>query len=105
MAVTTPLLQGQQRQLDDYASLTAAETPSQQEQQSPTTMAKMPAHQGQQCNREQQSPSQQWQRCLRINGNNAIMARATTPALQRAMRAKIIDNSTTVETPVHQQWQ
>jgi hypothetical protein len=51
MTATTPLLRGQQCQLDDYASLTAAETPSWQ---------------------GQQSPLQQWQRCLHINGNNAI---------------------------------
>jgi hypothetical protein len=49
MTATTQLLQGQQRQLDDYASLTAAETQLQQGQQSPTMMAKMPAHQWQQC--------------------------------------------------------
>jgi hypothetical protein len=35
MMATTPLLQGQQRQLDDYASLTATEMPSQCRQQSP----------------------------------------------------------------------
>jgi hypothetical protein len=51
MTATTPFLQGQQHQLDDYASLTAAETPSQQ---------------------GQQLPLQRWQRCLHINGNNAI---------------------------------
>jgi hypothetical protein len=51
MTATTPLLRGQQHQLDDYASLTAAETPSRQ---------------------GQQSPSQQQLRCLHINGNNAI---------------------------------
>jgi hypothetical protein len=59
MTATTQLLGGQERQLDDYASLTAAETPSQQGQQSPATMAKMLAHQWQQCNQEQQSPLQQ----------------------------------------------
>ncbi len=36
---------------------------------------------------EQQSPLQQWQRCLHINGNDAIMTRATTPAWQKATRA------------------
>jgi hypothetical protein len=51
MTATTPLLRGQQHQLDDYTSLTAAE---------------MPSRQG------QQSPSQRRQRCLHINGNNAI---------------------------------
>jgi hypothetical protein len=51
MTATTPLLQGQQRQLDDYASLTAAE---------------MPLQQG------QRLPLQQWHRCLHTNGNNAI---------------------------------
>jgi hypothetical protein len=51
MTATTPFLQGQQQQLDDYASLTAAETPLRQ---------------------GQQSPSQQRQRCLHIKGNNAI---------------------------------
>ncbi len=33
MTVTNPLLEGQQHQLDDYASLTALETPLQQGQQ------------------------------------------------------------------------
>ncbi len=79
--------------------------PSQQGQQLPATMGKMPAHQQQQCNEEQQSPSQQWWRGLRINGNDAITARATTPALQWAMRAKMIHNLTTAETPAHQQQQ
>jgi hypothetical protein len=51
MTAMTRFLRGQQHQLDDYASLTAAETPSQQ---------------------GQQLPSQQWQRCLHININNAI---------------------------------
>jgi hypothetical protein len=51
MTATTPLLRGQQHQLDDFASLTVAETPSRQ---------------------GQQSPLQQRQRCLHINGNNAI---------------------------------
>jgi hypothetical protein len=51
MRATTPFLRGQQHQLDDYASLTAAETPLQQ---------------------GQQSPLQRWQRCLHINGNNTI---------------------------------
>jgi hypothetical protein len=51
MTAITQLLQGQQRQLDDYASLTAAEAPSQQ---------------------GQQLPLQRQQRCLHINGNNAI---------------------------------
>jgi hypothetical protein len=45
------LLQGQQHQLDDYTSLTAAEMPSQQ---------------------GQQLPLQQRQRRLHINSNNAI---------------------------------
>jgi hypothetical protein len=58
MMVTTPLSWGQQHQLNDYTSLTKAEMPSQQEQQS----------------------ALQWQqRCLRINSNNAIATRATTP--------------------------
>jgi hypothetical protein len=51
MTAMTPLQRGQQHQLDDYASLTAAETPSRQ---------------------GQKSPSQQWLRCLHINSNNAI---------------------------------
>jgi hypothetical protein len=51
MTATTPLLRGQQNQLDDYTSLTAAE---------------MPLRQG------EQSPLQQQKRCLQINGNNAI---------------------------------
>jgi hypothetical protein len=51
MTAMTPFLSGQQHQLDDYASLTAAETPSRQ---------------------GQQSPSQRRQRCLHINGNNSI---------------------------------
>jgi hypothetical protein len=51
MTATTPFLRGQQHQLDDYASLTVAETPSQQ---------------------GQQLPLQRRQRCLHINGNNAI---------------------------------
>jgi hypothetical protein len=59
MTATTQLLQGQQHQLDDYARKTAAKTPSRQGLQLPTTMAKMPAHQQQQCNQEQQSPLQQ----------------------------------------------
>jgi hypothetical protein len=58
MTAMTPLLQGQQCQLDDYASLTMAETPSQQ---------------------GQQLPLQQQQRCLRINVNNAILTRETMP--------------------------
>jgi hypothetical protein len=59
MMATTSLLQGQQRQLNDYASLTMAETPSQWGQQL----------------------SSQWQqRRLRINCNNAITTRATTPS-------------------------
>jgi hypothetical protein len=59
MMATTPLLQGQQRQLVAYASLTTAEMPSQQ---------------------GQQLPSQQLQSCLHINGNNAIATRATKPS-------------------------
>jgi hypothetical protein len=51
MAATTPLLWGQQHQLDDYAILTVADKPSQQ---------------------GQELPSQWRQRCLHINGNNAI---------------------------------
>jgi hypothetical protein len=51
MTATAPLLRGQQHQLDDYASFTVAETPLRQ---------------------GQQSRSQWWQRCLHINGNNAI---------------------------------
>jgi hypothetical protein len=51
MTATTPFLQAQLHQLDDYASLTAAETPLRQ---------------------GQQLPSQRQQRCLHINGNNAV---------------------------------
>jgi hypothetical protein len=50
MTTRTPLLLGWQHQLDDYASLTMAEMPLQQQQ-----------------------------RRLHINGNNAITTRATTP--------------------------
>jgi hypothetical protein len=57
MTATIQLLRGWQRQLDNYASSITAE---------------MPLQQG------QQLQLQQWQRCLRINGNNAIAARATT---------------------------
>jgi hypothetical protein len=58
MIATTLLLQGQRHQLNDYASSTTAEMPLQ---------------------RGQQSPSQQQQRCLCINDNNAIATRATRP--------------------------
>jgi hypothetical protein len=53
-------------------------------------MAKMPANQWQQCHQERQSPSQQLWRRLHINGNDAIMMRATMPALRWAMRAMTI---------------
>jgi hypothetical protein len=56
MMAITPLLRGQQCQLNDYASLTMAEMPSQW---------------------GQHLPLQWWQRCLRINGKNAIAMRAT----------------------------
>ncbi len=55
MTAMPPLLQGQQHQLDDYASL---------------TMAKMPSWWG------QHSPLQWWQRCPCINGST-ITTRAT----------------------------
>jgi hypothetical protein len=101
MTATTSLLRGQQHQLDDYASLTAAETPSRQ---------------------GQQSPSQQWQRCLHINGkkpSRALITIATAvkmPAHQRQQchhdegdNASFTtsdesnnNNLTTAETPAHQ---
>jgi hypothetical protein len=43
------------------------------------------------------TPAHQWQQCHHGQGNNS--------SLQQAMRAKTINNSTTAETPVHQQWQ
>ncbi len=58
MTATTPLLQGQQHQLDDYASLTTAETPFDDgnnrhcddgKDACPST-ATTPSQQGQQCN-------------------------------------------------------
>jgi hypothetical protein len=58
MMAMTPLLQGHHYQLDDYACSTTAEIASQQ---------------------GQQLPLQRQQRCLRINGNNAITTRTTTP--------------------------
>jgi hypothetical protein len=57
MMATTSLLQGGQHQLDDKASLTTAETPSQH---------------------RQQLQLQQRQRCLCINSNNTIATRETT---------------------------
>jgi hypothetical protein len=68
MTATIPLLQGQQHQLDNYASLTALESPLGQ---------------------GQQLPLQQWQRCLHINGTMPSRASTTiattvkTPAHQR----------------------
>ncbi len=59
MTATTPLLRGQQCQLNDYTSLTTAE---------------MPLWQG------RPFPSWWWQRCLHINGNNTIVTRATMPS-------------------------
>ncbi len=69
---------------------------------------------------EQQSPLQQQQRCLRINGNNTITTRATTQAWWQAMRATMLawqqwrclcineGNDTIMtmaKTPAHWQWQ
>jgi hypothetical protein len=48
------------------------------------TTATMPSSWG------QQLQSQQWQRCLHINGNGAITTRATTPAWQWAMRVTML---------------
>jgi hypothetical protein len=59
MTATTLLLRGQQCKLNDYASLITAETPLQQ---------------------GWQLPLQQWQRCLHINGKNAIATREKTPS-------------------------
>jgi hypothetical protein len=75
MMATTPLLQGQQRQLDDYASLTTAETPSRW---------------------GQQLPSQQWWRCLRINGKNAIATKATMPLWWQWGCLRIDDDKDTI---------
>ncbi len=67
--VTMPLLQGQQCHLDngkDACTLTTAMAPLLQGQESQWL---------------------QWQRHLRIDGNNAISMRATMSAQQQAMRA------------------
>jgi hypothetical protein len=65
---TMPLLWGQQRQLDNGKDACAS------------TTAMMPSSWG------WQSQSQQWQRPLHINGNDAITMRVTIPAQQQATR-------------------
>ncbi len=74
---TTLLLQGEQCQLDDYASSTTAE---------------MTLQQG------QQLPLRQQQRCLCINGNNAIASRATMPSHWRQGHLHIDDDNNTIAT-------
>ncbi len=105
MTAMTQLLRGQQHQLDNYASLTALETPSRQGQQPPlqrrqrclhingttqsrtsitiATMVKMPAHQRQRCHHDE--------------GDDASFT---------ASNESNDYNSTTAETPAHQrrQW-
>ncbi len=127
MTGTTPLLQGQQRQLNDYASFTMAETSLQRGQQ-------LPLQQRQRCLRinnnnaiatRATTPLQWWQGCLRIDDDNVTIAtRATTPAWGRQQCHQdegttfIVDQgqwhhcykgnnaiSTTTRTPAHQQWQ
>jgi hypothetical protein len=73
----TPLLWGQQHQLNDYASSTTAETLLQQ---------------------GQQSPLQRWQRCLHINCNNTIITRAITSL--RQVRLRIDDDDVAIATRV-----
>jgi hypothetical protein len=77
MTATTPLLQRQGCQLDDYSSLTMAESPLQQWQTLPL----------------------QWQqRCLHINGNNAIVMRAKMPLRWWRGRLCIDDDDNTIAT-------
>jgi hypothetical protein len=104
MTATTPLLREQQHQLDNYASLTALETPLQQ---------------------GQQLPLQRWQRCLHINSTMPSRASITiatimkTPAHQQQLchhhegnnasftvsNESNDDKSTTAKTPAHQRQQ
>jgi hypothetical protein len=97
MMVTTPLLQGQQHQLNDYASLTTAEMPLhwggqrplQWQQSACTSMATTPSQRGQQCHHDDgedacasmmtKTPLQQGQQCQLEDGNNTIATRETTP--------------------------
>ncbi len=77
MMATTPLLRGQWHQLGDNAS---------------STTAKMPLQWG------QQSPLQQQQRCLCINGNNVIATRSTTSSRWQQGRLRIDDDNNTIAT-------
>jgi hypothetical protein len=98
MTATTPLLQGQQYQLNDYASLTMAELPLQQGRQLPlqrwqdahTSKASASSRQGKQCHRDDgkdacasmmmKTPLQQGQQCQLEDSNNAIAMRKTIPS-------------------------
>jgi hypothetical protein len=126
MTTTTPLLQGQWCQLNDYASLITAETPLQEGQQLPlqwqqrhlrindnNTMATRAA-----------MPSWWWQGYLCINNDNdAIATKVTTPAWGWQQRPHKEGNNTiadqgqwchsykgnnassmTARTPAHWQW-
>ncbi len=77
MMATTPLLQGQWRQLNKYASLTMAERKSWQ---------------------GLQLLLQQRQRCLRINGKNTIAMRATMPSWWWRGCLRINDDKDTIGT-------
>jgi hypothetical protein len=69
MTATTPLFRGQQRQLNDYASLTAGRGAiATRAIIAIATMAKTPVH--------------QWQQCHCNKGNNAIVMMASIPAHQ-----------------------
>jgi hypothetical protein len=88
MMATTPLLQGQQHQLNNYASSTRAEMPSQQ---------------------GQQLPLQQQQRHMCINSNNAIATMATMPLQWPQGRLCINDDNNTIPMratmPAWEWWQ
>jgi hypothetical protein len=68
MTATTPLLQGQQYQLNYFASSTTAKMPSVRATIAIATMAKTPAR--------------QWQHCHHNEGNSAIAVTAWMPAHQ-----------------------
>jgi hypothetical protein len=79
MTAMIPLLRGQQHQLDDYASLTALEMPSQQGQQSPLQRRQrclhinstMPSRASITIATTVKTPAHQQQRCHHDEGNDA----------------------------------
>jgi hypothetical protein len=101
MTATTPLLRGQQHQLDNYASLTALETPLRQGQQSPLQRRQRCLHiNGTTPSRASitiattvKTPAHQWQRCHHNEGDNASFT---------ASDESNDDNSTMAKTPAHQ---